>query len=97
MSTKDEPKAKLSKSKPKKAKPETSKKPPPPLPAGCESLLGKAQICTALGISLRTFQGMLVAGEYPKADIRLGAFPRWRIATHNAWIESKVGKSTKEF
>ena len=62
------------------------------LPSGCEAMLGKAQICTALGISLRTFQGMLSSGDYPKCDTRIGLFPRWRVATHNAWIEAKCSK-----
>ena len=74
------------------AKPKREKKPAPPVPAGCEALLGKAQVCAALGISLRTFQSMMASGDYPKPDIRLGAFPRWRVASHNAWIEARTKK-----
>jgi hypothetical protein len=62
------------------------------IPPGAEALLGKAQICAALGISLRTLQSMLAAGEYPPADTRIGLFPRWRVATHNAWIDARCTK-----
>jgi predicted DNA-binding transcriptional regulator AlpA len=66
-----------------------ARRPPPPLPPGCEALLGKAQLCAALGVSLRKLQGMLSAGEFPAADLRLGAHPRWRVATLNAWVEAR--------
>jgi predicted DNA-binding transcriptional regulator AlpA len=61
-----------------------ARRPPPPLPAGFEALLG-----AALGVSLRKLQGMLSAGEFPPADLRLGAHPRWRVATLNAWVEAR--------
>ena len=41
--------------------------PPPVLPPGCPALLSKAQICFAIGVSSRTFDSMLAAGEYPCA------------------------------
>jgi hypothetical protein len=50
-----------------------ARRPPPPLPPGCEALLGKAQLCAAL----------------PPADLRLGAHPRWRVATLNAWVATR--------
>ncbi len=64
---------------------------PPQLPSGCEALLTKAQICAALGVSLRTLQGMVSGGEFPREDLRLGVLPRWRVRTLNAWIEEKAG------
>lgn len=64
-------------------------KPTPPLPPGCEALLSKQQICFAIGVSLRTFQGMVSAGQFPAADTRVGAFPRWRVQTLNRWIEER--------
>jgi predicted DNA-binding transcriptional regulator AlpA len=77
-----------------KAKPAEKAKSPAPLPAGCEALLSRAQICVALGMSMRKFQGMLSAGEFPRADLRLGGNPRWRVATLNAWVEARC--SSKE-
>jgi hypothetical protein len=59
------------------------------LPAGCEALLGKQPICTAIGVSLRMLQGMLSSGEYPKEDFRVGVLLRWKVSTHNAWIEAR--------
>jgi predicted DNA-binding transcriptional regulator AlpA len=69
-----------------------SPKPTPVLPPGCDSLLSKSQVCAALGISVRTLDGMIASGAYPKPDIKLGPFPRWRVATHNAWIEARCTK-----
>lgn len=64
------------------------------VPPGTQGLLGKAQICALLGVSLRTFQGMLASGDYPKADTRLGAFPRWSVEHHNAWIAERCRKGS---
>jgi predicted DNA-binding transcriptional regulator AlpA len=71
-----------------KAKPA---KPAPTLPPGCEAFLSKQQICFALGVSLRTLQSMLTTGEFPKPDARIGKFPRWRVASFNAWVRMKCG------
>lgn len=82
----------------KKRKKSKVDRPAPSLPTGCESLLGKAQICFAVGVSLRTFQGMLAAGEFPPPDTRVGKFPRWRTETLNDWIRRrcKVAEATPE-
>lgn len=59
------------------------------IPPGCAVLLSKEQIRTAIGVSSRTFDGMLSSGKYPKHDARIGAFPRWTVETHNAWIAAQ--------
>lgn len=67
-------------------------KQPPPLPPGCDALLGKAQLCFALDISIRSLQSMLSAGEFPPPDTRLGVCPKWRVGTLNAWIAERCKK-----
>jgi predicted DNA-binding transcriptional regulator AlpA len=61
-------------------------------PSGARGLLGKAQIIALLGVSLRTFQGMRSAGQYPPPDTHLGNLPRWTVETHNAWIAERCEK-----
>ena len=68
---------------------------PPSLPPGCEALLGKKQICFAIGVSARTFDSMVSAGQFPKPDTKVGLFPRWQVATLNAWIARKCAKPEK--
>jgi hypothetical protein len=68
-------------------------KPPEPLPPGCEALLSKEQIRRAIGVSLRTLNSMIAAGQYPRADVKIGLFPRWRVATHNAWVEGVCARA----
>lgn len=75
----------------KKARKTKATKEAPPLPAISEALLGKSQICFALGVSLRTLQSMLSTGEFPKSDAHIGKFPRWRVATFNAWVRKQCG------
>jgi len=60
-----------------------------PLPPGVDALLGKAQLCSAMGASLRKFQGMLSAGEFPAPDTYLGQNPRWSVSTFNAWVAAR--------
>lgn len=65
----------------------------PPLPASVDALLGPAQVCVALGLSVRKLNGMVSAGEFPGPDLRLGdRSPRWRSSTVNRWIEERSGK-----
>lgn len=63
----------------------------PTLPQGCLSLLSKQQIGFAIGVSVRTLEGMIASGDFPPADTRVGAFPRWRVETLNAWIDGRCG------
>lgn len=65
---------------------------PPSLPPGCEALLGKRQICFAVGVSARTFDSMVSAGQFPKPDARVGALPKWHVDTLNGWIRRKCAK-----
>jgi predicted DNA-binding transcriptional regulator AlpA len=80
-----------------KEKPRSAKAPPAPvmvlaLPASANALLGKKQLCYALGVGLRKFQEMLATGEFPKADTRLGKLPRWHVKTLNEWIDRRCGR-----
>lgn len=70
-----------------KSKPKPKAKPAPVIPEAVTQLLEACQIWKALGIAKRKFYGMVSAGEYPPADLKIGRLPRWRVATHNAWIE----------
>lgn len=78
------------KTKDKKAK-SAAVKQAPDLPNNTEALLGKAQICFAVGVSVRTLQSMLASGEFPKPDTHIGKFPRWRVATFNTWVLRQCG------
>ena len=61
------------------------------VPAGVSILLSKEQIYAAIGVSDRTFDSMLSAGKYPPPDMRLGPLPRWKVETHNKWVEASCG------
>lgn len=67
-------------------------KPPAPLPPGMETLLCRAQVAEALGVTTRTLDAMVSAGEYPRPDTHIGVLPRWRVVSHNTWIESSCKK-----
>ena len=66
-----------------------------PLPPGCLALLGKAQIAAAIWVSVRSLEGKIAAGLYPPPDMRLGAFDRWRLETHNAWVVAQAAARPK--
>lgn len=72
-----------------KAKP---RKPAPEIPAAATQLLDARQAAHLLRVSIREFWRILAAGEYPPADIKIGRLPRWRVATHNSWINGKTDK-----
>jgi predicted DNA-binding transcriptional regulator AlpA len=64
----------------------------PPLPATCNALLTKRQICFAISVSLRQFHKMLSAGDFPRHDAVVGSrgqLPRWQVGTLNAWIDNR--------
>lgn len=61
----------------------------------CEALLTRKRIAILLGITPRTLDKMIGAGEYPRCDFRLRdkehGDPRWRTATHDAWVRRQAG------
>jgi predicted DNA-binding transcriptional regulator AlpA len=79
------------KEKAKRPRGKASRRDAPALPPGCEAFVGKAQICFALGVSVRTFSKMCGADEFPKPDAYIGIFPRWRMETLNRWIRQRSG------
>jgi hypothetical protein len=74
-------------SRPAKAPKEKAPKEYPPLPPSLMGLLNKKQVCLALGaISIRSLDEMISAGEFPRADKRVGRRPRWSVALVNLWV-----------
>lgn len=63
----------------------------PALPSSCEALMTVAQIAAALGVTTRQVHLMLSAGKYPPCDVRIGRLARWKVSTHNRWLESQCG------
>lgn len=59
-------------------------------PPAAHSLLTKEMICRLLSYSPRAFDALVSSGDYPRADLMLNRLPRWRVETHNAWIEGRV-------
>ena len=60
-----------------------------PLPASVVGLLNKAQVRKALGgCSVRKLSEMISSGEFPRADKRLRASPRWSVELVNEWCRS---------
>jgi hypothetical protein len=66
-----------------------------PVPFPCEALLTRRDIAALLRITTRTLDTMISSGQYPRCDLRLPdpekGDPRWRVATHDAWIRERVG------
>lgn len=60
---------------------------PPSLPPGTEEYLSIREVCQALKISRDMFRRMREQGEYPAPDRQLGCLPRWRVTTHNHWVQ----------
>ena len=71
-----------------KAKPKP-RKPAPELPAAALQLLEPSQIAAALRVSARELRRLIAAREYPGPDMHVGRLPRWRVATHNSWVNGK--------
>lgn len=57
-----------------------------PAPAALEPLFDRVSVAAALGCKARTIDRMIAAGEFPKADLRVGRLPRWRQSTVADWI-----------
>jgi predicted DNA-binding transcriptional regulator AlpA len=56
-------------------------------PAAVERLTYRIRdIAQALGVSLRTVEGLRSAGTLPKPDILLGRVPLWRVETIRVWL-----------
>lgn len=62
----------------------------PHIPPAADVLMSRDQVARALGISTRTLDELVSAGQYPRADFKLGLFPRWTIGTHLAWVEART-------
>lgn len=60
------------------------------LPQNTTATLSKTQIAAALNYSLRSLDALVSAGGYPRPDFLLNRSPRWRVATHNAWVDEQV-------
>ena len=58
-----------------------------PRPRDAETLLTRTEVAQLLKVHINTFQLMLVRGEYPAADFHVGTRPRWRLSSHERWIE----------
>jgi len=61
----------------------------PALPGACKALLSKKQIAHALFITTRYLESMISRGDYPKSDLYLGSMQRWKVETHNAWVDKQ--------
>jgi len=72
-----------------KAKPKPKAKPAPDIPAAAMQLLDVRQIAAALRVDRVTVYREIASGKYPRADLYIGRSPRWRVSTHNTWIEGK--------
>lgn len=48
------------------------------------ALLTKEQVATRMGICVRTLEGLVANGEFPKG-VRVGRFLYWTEAAINAW------------
>lgn len=62
-----------------------------PGPANVGSLqrlfLWKRDVCQMIGVSVRTLERMISAGEIPKPDRRLRGRPAWRSKTIYDWAD----------
>jgi predicted DNA-binding transcriptional regulator AlpA len=45
------------------------------------------EVANSVGLSRRAIERARVAGRFPKADIKVGRCPLWRIETIKAWLE----------
>lgn len=70
-----------------KAKLKPKAKPAPAIPEAAMQLMDVRQAAAAIRVCRATFYAMVSAGEYPRPDLRIGRSPRWRVSTHNAWVE----------
>jgi hypothetical protein len=58
---------------------------PPPvvLPPGLVGILSREQLCEVLQVSPRQVSKLIVLGQIPRADVRVGASPRWSVGLIN--------------
>ena len=61
-----------------------SKTPDPPV---AEALLAIDDICKLLKLHRTSLLKLRRRGEYPPPDTMVLGMPRWRITTHNRWVE----------
>lgn len=58
------------------------------------NLLSKSDVMKLLGVSDRTIEKMVAAGDFPP-PIRLGKCARWAEAAVVAWLNEKVAKQLR--
>jgi hypothetical protein len=74
------------KSKPKPKPPDIAPAPVMPpvvLPPGLVGILTREQLCEVLQVSPRQVSKLIVLGQIPGADVRVGASPRWSVGLIN--------------
>jgi excisionase family DNA binding protein len=52
-----------------------------------EPLIGKKEIATTLGVSVRLLERLISGGRFPAPDVVFSRLPRWRRETVREWIE----------
>lgn len=52
-------------------------------------LYNKAQTCGYISIDDRTLDRWVASHKFPKPDLYLGRYPRWKLSTINAYLEQK--------
>jgi predicted DNA-binding transcriptional regulator AlpA len=52
-----------------------------------EPLIGKKEIATTLGVSVRLLERLISGGRFPAPDVVFCRLPRWRSQTVRGWIE----------
>lgn len=65
-----------------------------PTAAISPNLLSKSDVMKLLGVSDRTIEKMVAAGDFPP-PIRLGKCARWAEAAVVAWLNEKVAKQLR--
>ena len=72
-----------------KVKTRPAPKAAPVLPDSCGVALTKKQVSHAMSITTRCLDTMIARGDYPRPDFHIGPLPRWRVETHNTWLEKQ--------
>lgn len=54
-----------------------------------DPLYSKAQTCGYISIDDRTLDRWVNLNKFPKPDLYLGRYPRWKLSTINAYLEQK--------
>ena len=54
-----------------------------------DPLYSRSQTCGYISIDDRTLDRWVASHKFPKPDLYLGRYPRWRLSTVNAYLEQK--------